>query len=218
MSSLRGISIKTDPRVRTRPPEIELPSSVTDFVETEAINVSCFEPWISRELAPLTDDDFMADLVMGFLKGKVVHSQELAASLQPTLGDATVHFVSKLWALLLDAKNSELGIPGAIMEESEKGIIERRKNLGSMISDDSSYQSEEEDGANIELTIREPEASEKQFAERKLERIHHHHHHHQKHHRSHGDRDHYHHHRSDHRHGYHRRHRRSHRHRCADDG
>ena len=119
---MRGVSAKHDPRFHKDEEKIALPENVGESLETNSINVNALENWVMKELAKYTDDDFLSDIVMGFIRGKTLNSQDLAKTIQPTLGDKTGEFVSSLWDLLVDAKSNELGIPSVILEQSRKAI------------------------------------------------------------------------------------------------
>jgi hypothetical protein len=167
LARFRGVSVKSDPRFHKKVKEFEFPS----FIERgplaiEGIVADAFDPWVRRELAKLTDDDFVPDLVIGFLRGRTLDSQELARTLEPSLGVAAVDFVVRLWPLVLDAKKSEVGIPSAIIAESRAAVASKMKEAA--VSESSS------DEVPLRRKSRPSDSSDE-------ERRHHHHHHHRRH-------------------------------------
>lgn len=124
---LRTVPLKDDPRFKGKIKEdiFDFPSDVTESISTENINVNSMENWIAKEISKYIDDDFVPDLVIGFLQDEKIKSNELAKNLKPYLEDNTVPFITELWKLLLDAQNNELGIPSIILEESKRAIQER---------------------------------------------------------------------------------------------
>ena len=124
----RGVRAQHDPRFKAKTEKITLPETVSDSITTDGVTSSAFEPWVSSEIAKYTDDDFVGDLVMGFIRSKVIDSQEMAQTLQPALGEHTGTFVAALWDLLKDAKASDLGIPRVFLEQAQREMEERLKN------------------------------------------------------------------------------------------
>ncbi|EAY01711.1 hypothetical protein TVAG_317000 [Trichomonas vaginalis G3] len=76
----------------------------------------------------MTDDEFVEDIIMGFLQADTINSHDLAEQLQSLVGDKAVPFIEKLWPLLEDAQNSETGIPSVFVEEAKRKIAERLKS------------------------------------------------------------------------------------------
>jgi hypothetical protein len=91
-------------------------------LEIDGINADAFDAWVRRELAHHTTDDFLPDIVIGFLRGKTIDPQDLARTLEPAIGDRTAEFVIQLWPLLLDAKTNALGVPSVILAESRAAV------------------------------------------------------------------------------------------------
>ena len=143
---LRGVRAQHDPRFKAKTDKVPLPKTVSDSIATDGVTSSAFEPWVSSEIAKYTDDDFVADLVMGFVRSKVIDSQEMAQTLQPALGEHTGEFMAALWELLKDAKSSDLGIPRVFLEQAQREMEERLKNASDArkkLTDSSSDDSDE---------------------------------------------------------------------------
>jgi hypothetical protein len=176
LTRFRGVFPKHDPRFRTKLKEFQFPSFVRLPVSIEGINPDSFETWVRRELTKHTEDDFLPDIVLGFLRGKTLDPQELARALEPVLGDRTVAFVISLWPLVLDAKRNELGIPSVILEESRAAVAKR---IG-VLSDSSSDEEEREE-------VRKESDRKLESDEGKKKRRHRHHGRHHRHRRDYSD-------------------------------
>jgi hypothetical protein len=151
--------------------KIDLPDFISESLDIQSINASAFEPWVFREISNFTSDDFVADIVMGFLRGKTINSQDFAQTLQPSLGDATVPFVSLLWTLLLDGKPSDLEIPKVILDEKNRRAAVQRAAMSESSSD-----------SGERRRFRPPEEARDAADDRTRRHRHHHDHQHHRHH------------------------------------
>ena len=129
-----GVTAKHDPRFKNKihHEKLDFPANVTASLEMSGINIFSFEQWVKAEVEKYTKDDLVPGMVQGFLEGKVVKSQELGKMLQPFLNDHTTDFVSRLWDLLVDAKDNGTGIPSLFIEQSRKELEEREKQFNAI--------------------------------------------------------------------------------------
>ena len=129
-----GVTAKHDPRFKNKihHEKLDFPANVTASLEMSGINIFSFEQWVKAEVEKYTKDDLVPGMVQGFLEGKVVKSQELGKMLQPFLNDHTTDFVSRLWDLLIDAKDNGTGIPSLFIEQSRKELEEREKQFNAI--------------------------------------------------------------------------------------
>ena len=125
-----GASAKKDHRfdAKSHVKNIQFSKKVTESLLIDRINSASFSNWVADEMAKLTEEDFAADLVMGFLDNQTINSQEIGQQLRSMIGEEkAISFVEKLWPLLIEAQNNETGIPSLIMEETQKRIAQRAR-------------------------------------------------------------------------------------------
>ena len=125
-----GASAKKDHRfdAKSHVKNIQFSKKVTESLLIDRINSASFSNWVNDEIAKLTNDDFAADLVLGFLDNDTINSQEIGQQLRSIVGEEkAISFVEKLWPLLIEAQNSDSGIPSVIIEETQKRIAERAR-------------------------------------------------------------------------------------------
>lgn len=125
-----GASSKKDHRFdgKSQVKEIHFSKKVTETLLIDKINSSSFSQWVSDEISKLTNEDFAADLVMGFLDNNTINSQELGQQLRSMIGEEkAITFVENIWPLLIEAQNNDIGIPSVIIEETQKRIEQTMK-------------------------------------------------------------------------------------------
>ncbi|OHT02176.1 hypothetical protein TRFO_30843 [Tritrichomonas foetus] len=153
-----GVTAKNDPRFKGKfvEEEIVFPPNVTEFIERKNINVNAFEEIVKNELSKYTDDEFLADMVVGFLENPIIKSQEMGQMLKPSLKEKTVEFISKLWDLLIEANENGIGVPASIIEQRKQLIEEKmkiaeavRKRIQNSSSSDSLTTSSSDDEIHI---------------------------------------------------------------------
>ena len=124
-----GASSKKDHRFdsKNQVKGIHFSKEVTPKLQIDNINSAAFSQWIESEISKLTNEDFVSELVMGFLNEQTIEAQEIGQQLKSMIGEEkAISFVEKLWPLLIDAQNNETGVPSVIIEEAQKKLAKRQ--------------------------------------------------------------------------------------------
>ena len=125
-----GTSSKKDHRFdeKSQVKKINFSKKIGESLLIDHVNSNIFSQWVSKEMQKYTDDDFVCDLVLGFLDNDTINSQEFGQQLRSMIGEENaISFVETIWPLLIEAQNSDTGMPQVIVEETKSRIEKTMK-------------------------------------------------------------------------------------------
>ncbi|VDK57986.1 unnamed protein product, partial [Anisakis simplex] len=128
----RGTSFDQDSRFTDKERKLLKQMRFEDALEEKIcmsrINLDVLKPWITAKVNEILgmEDDVLIEYVFSQLEEKTINPKVMQINLTGFLNARRAReFMGELWTMLLEAQNSEDGIPASLVEKKIKEIEEK---------------------------------------------------------------------------------------------
>eukprot|EP00158_Paraphelidium_tribonemae_P008668 Partr_v1_DN28646_c1_g1_i2_m49946 putative serine arginine repetitive matrix len=108
---------------------LKFPPSFSTRLQLDKINMDVMKPWITNRIYSLLgmEDEVIPEYVFSLLEQPGgCDPKDMQINLTGFLERKTGKFMNELWTLLIDAQQSESGIPSSFIEEKKAELLQKR--------------------------------------------------------------------------------------------
>lgn len=132
---MRGTTYEQDPRYKDKESKMlaskQWPLEYEVEVNMQKVNLDIIKTWVTKQISDIlgVEDDILVGLIVGALEESPPCAKKIHILIGEFLQNETQRFVIRLWRLLSNAQNNELGVPQQFIEERREELVKKKREL-----------------------------------------------------------------------------------------